>query len=350
MPSMPPTKLITNAFRPATAISATILTTAALYFGGGIFAPMAVSLFACAILWPIQRTLERRLPRLIALIITLSATVIVIGTLGASVAWGISVVGRWLMANTGRFYDLYAMTLAWFDGHGMAIAEPLAEQFNVMSLIRLFQDVLAHLNGLVGFSLTVLIFTMLGLLEVGDFRHRLQSLRDREKSNNILAATTRIGGKFRKYLLVRTFASVLTGFVVWAFAYALNIELASAWGVIAFALNYIPVLGPLVATVLPTLFTAAQFESWQMAVIVFLGLNAIQFLIGSYLEPRLSGSALAISPFIVVFAVFFWAFLWGIPGAFIGVPVTIAMLSLCELSPQTRWIPTLLAGPINPKD
>jgi predicted PurR-regulated permease PerM len=43
--------------------------------------------------------------------------------------------------------------------------------------------------------------------------------------------------------------------------------------------------------------------------------------------------------------VFFWTFLWGIPGAFIGVPVTIAMLSACELNPATRWIATLLSGP-----
>jgi predicted PurR-regulated permease PerM len=165
----------------------------------------------------------------------------------------------------------------------------------------------------------------------------------------MLEATQSISSKFRKYLLVRTFASILTGLVVWAFAWALDIELAAAWGVIAFALNYIPVLGPLIATVLPTLFTAAQFESWQMATYVFLGLNTIQFIIGSYLEPRFSGSALAISPFIVVLAVFFWTFLWGIPGAFIGVPVTIAMLSACELNPSTRWIATLLSGPSHDK-
>lgn len=82
-----------------------------------------------------------------------------------------------------------------------------------------------------------------------------------------------------------------------------------------------------------------------MTLTVFFGLNVIQFVIGSYLEPRLSGSALAISPFAVVFAVFFWTFLWGIPGAFIGVPVTIAILSLFELNAQLRWIPALLSGP-----
>ena len=336
--------------RAAPTIIAGILTAAALSIGGGIFAPVAVALFACAVLWPMQKALESRLPRLLALLLTLAATVAVIYPLGVMVAWGITVVGRWLMVNIGLFYDLYSTTLAWLEGHGIPIAEPLAEQFNVRALVRLFQDVLSHLNGLLGFSLMVLIFTMLGLLEVSDFRQKLLSMHDAEKGANILEALTKISSKFRKYILVRTFASVLTGVATWAFAYSLNVEPASGWGVIAFALNYIPVLGPLIATVLPALFTAAQFESWQMTLAVFLGLNVIQFFIGSYLEPRLSGSALAISPFIVVFAVFFWTFLWGMPGAFIGVPVTIALLSLCELNAQTRWIPALLSGPANKQD
>ncbi len=60
---------------------------------------------------------------------------------------------------------------------------------------------------------------------------------------------------------------------------------------------------------------------------------------------RLNGSTLALSPFLIVFAVFFWAFLWGIPGAFIGVPVTMAILTVCELDSSSRWIATLLSGP-----
>jgi predicted PurR-regulated permease PerM len=258
-------------------------------------------------------------------------------------------VGRWLMANIGRFYVLYGMTTEWLEGHGILLAGPLSERFNVLSLVRMFQEVAVRINGLVGFSLMVLIFTMLGLLEVGDFKQKLQALRNGAVAERMLKASVSISGKFRKYLLVRTVASILTGLVVWGFTFALDIELAAAWGVIAFALNYIPVIGPLIATVLPTLFTAAQFESWQMALLVFLGLNVIQFVIGSYLEPRFSGSALAISPFVVVLAVFFWSFLWGIPGAFIGVPVTIAILGACEANPASRWIATLLSGPSRDK-
>jgi predicted PurR-regulated permease PerM len=82
-----------------------------------------------------------------------------------------------------------------------------------------------------------------------------------------------------------------------------------------------------------------------MAVIVFACLNLIQFLVGSYLEPRIAGSALSISPFLVLFAVFFWTFVWGIAGAFIGVPIVIAALTLCEQHPSSRWIADLLGGP-----
>ena len=132
--------------------------------------------------------------------------------------------------------------------------------------------------------------------------------------------------------------------IVWAFAYFAGLELAAAWGAIAFTLNYIPFLGPFVATVLPTLFAIGQFDSWQMALAVFVGLNLIQFLIGSYLEPLLIGTSLAISPFAVIFSVFFWSFMWGVPGAFIGVPILIAFIIYCEKSPGAKWIAVLLSA------
>jgi AI-2 transport protein TqsA len=146
------------------------------------------------------------------------------------------------------------------------------------------------------------------------------------------------------YMLVRSAMSILTGSVVWGFALLAGLELATAWGVIAFVLNYVPFIGPLVATVFPTIFAIAQFESWQLAVIVFVCLNLIQFLIGSYFEPRIAGAALSVSPFLVLFAIFFWSFLWGVAGAFIGVPIVIALLAICEHQESTQWVATLFSG------
>ena len=103
-------------------------------------------------------------------------------------------------------------------------------------------------------------------------------------------------------------------------------------------MNYVPFMGPLVATVFPTLFAMTQFGSWQAVIAVFACLNLIQFIVGSYIEPRVAGSALSISPPIVLFSVFFWSYLWGVFGAFIGVPITIALITFCALHPSSRWL------------
>src|SRR5262249_8016056 len=92
------------------------------------------------------------------------------------------------------------------------------------------------------------------------------------------------------------------------------------------------------ATVFPTLYALAQFESWQFALAIFVCLNIIQFVIGSYVEPPVAGSVLAISPFLVLFSVFLWTYVWGLFGAFIGVPLAIAILTLCAQHPSSRRV------------
>jgi AI-2 transport protein TqsA len=164
----------------------------------------------------------------------------------------------------------------------------------------------------------------------------------------LATALVEVGQKLRRYMLVRTGMSILTGFAIWAFSLIAGLELATAWGVIAFALNYIPFIGPFIATIFPSIFAIAQSESWQMAVVVFIGLNLIQFLIGSYLEPRIAGAALSISPFVVLFSVFFWLFFWGIPGAFIGIPIMIAIITICGHFEASRWVSDLLCGDPKP--
>src|SRR5690606_37899177 len=129
--------------------------------------------------------------------------------------------------------------------------------------------------------------------------------------------------------------------LVWIFARIVGLPLAEEWGFIAFALNYIPFLGPFVATLFPTLLALTQFDTWGAVLVLFIGLNLIQFIVGSYVEPRVSGGALSISPVLVLFSVFLWAYLWGVFGAFIGVPISIAVLTFCGRHPSSRWVAEL---------
>jgi predicted PurR-regulated permease PerM len=325
-------------------VATAILTVALFYFAHSVLVPLAFSLFCIALVWPLQATLQRWLPRLLALLITLSLTMVVVVGVGSSVTWGFGKLAQWLFVNASRFQSIYADWIHWLEEEGIFVVGPLTDRFDVAWLLGFTQTIAGRLNSIAGFVVLVFIFVMIGLLEVEDFNRRLLSPAVQPIGERILRANREIGAKLRRFMIVRTFASVLTGLIVWAFAFTAGLELAAAWGAIAFALNYIPFLGPLIATVFPTLFAIAQFESWQMAVVVFVGLNLIQFVIGSYVEPLLTGASLSISPFAVVFAVFFWSFVWGLSGAFIGVPILIVFTVYCAQQPSTRWIALLLSG------
>ena len=332
--------------RPMTGmLIAGILVIALLFVAQSVFAPLFFALFIIAVVWPCQVALQTRLPRLLALLITLIITIGFITVIGSSLAWGLSRLGQWLFTNADRLQVAYSAAVDWLEQHGIAIAGPIGDWFDVSRLLSVMQGTVSRLNRFGGFAVLVLIFVMLGLLEIGDFAVRLRLPAAQPYGQIILDANRIIAMKFRRFMLVRTFASILTGLLVWLLSIGAGLELAAAWGVIAFAFNYIPFLGPLLATTLPTLFAIAQFDTWQPALLIFASLNIIQFIIGSYLEPRLAGASLAISPFAVIFAVFFWSFMWGLAGAFIGVPLLIAFIVFCSMAASTRWIATILSGP-----
>lgn len=185
-----------------------------------------------------------------------------------------------------------------------------------------------------------LVFVVLGLLEVDTMRRNLV----RADKMRFVDACRATASKFQRYMVIRSAISAVTGVAVWALAYALGVDLAIEWGVIAFALNFIPFIGPLFATVLPTVFAIAQFGFGLVPLAIFVGLNVVQFLLGSYLEPRIAGQRLSVSPFLVLFAVFLGSMVWGIAGAFIGVPILIALITFAEHDPATRSWASLLAG------
>jgi predicted PurR-regulated permease PerM len=308
-----------------------------------VVAPVVFALFCIALVWPLQGKLQRTMPKIAALLVTMIVALVTLLGLAWLVAWAFGRVGTSVVANATAIQALYNAQIAWLESRGIPVAGALAGSFDSRWLVGVAQRVLGQLQGLVSFILLTLVFVMLGLLEVDAAERQMRRLGDRVPAA-LLSATRRTAKKLRTYMLVRTFMSVLTGLAVWAFAAAMGLELAAEWGAIALVLNYIPFIGPLVATLFPTIFAVLQFGTWDVAITVFAALQVIQFLGGSYIEPRLTGAQLAVSPFMVLVAVFLGSYLWGIPGAFIGVPVLIAALTVCEEFPHSRWVADLLSG------
>jgi AI-2 transport protein TqsA len=326
-------------------IVAAVAVSFAAYQAASVFAPLVLALFIMAIIWPLQHRLQLHMPKLVALAITIVIT-IVVGLAFASLAvWAFGRVGRSFVTDAGRYQALYGKVVTWLDGHGIEVAGLLAEHFNVGWLLRAAQKITGRINTTLSFWLIALVYVLLGLLEVDDTRRRIEALSNRTAARVLLDGVAASAIKFRKYLLVRTQMSVVTGLLVGAFAWIAGLQFAAEWGVIAFVLNYMPFIGPFIATLFPTLLAMTQFESWETVLGIFVCLNIIQFVVGSYVEPRVSGSVLSISPFVVLFAIFLWTFIWGLFGTFIGVPIVLAILAFCEQHPSSRWLADLLGGP-----
>ena len=328
----------------AVGIIAVVLLAAAVREASAVLAPLALAFFIIAIVWPLQSLLQAKMPKLIALALTIVVTIVVCLGFASLAAWGFGRVGRSLMADTVRYQALYGAMVTWLDGHGVSVAGLWAEHFNVAWLMRATQLVTGRVNTTLSFWVIALVYVVLGLLEVEDARRRIETLGKPEVARVLLDGSAATAAKFRKYLLVRTQMSAITGLLVGVFAWITGLPFALEWGVIAFVLNYIPFIGPFIATLFPTLLAMTQFESWPAVFGLFVCLNIIQFAVGSYIEPRVAGSMLSISPVVVLFAIFFWTYLWGLFGTFIGVPITLAILAFCAEHPSSRWVADLLGG------
>jgi AI-2 transport protein TqsA len=306
--------------------------------------PLVFGLFIIEIVWPMQKALQARMGKGLALAITALVTIAVGLALLSVLIWGGRQIATWVVDNVDRIQDSIIASTAWLEAHDIFVFTLLSEHFDAAAIMRLVSTVATRVNTILAFAAIVFIYVILGLGEAEAITQRIAALKSRETSERLIVAGRRIGAKFRTYMLVRTVASIATGVAVWAFVRFMGMEMAGACGVLAFALNYLPYIGSFIVTVLLPVFAFVQFGSFETPLLVLLGISFIQFVTGSYLEPIFSGSALAISPPLVLFAITLWTYLWGALGAFLGVPLAIAALTLFEEFPATHWMADILSG------
>src|SRR5690606_36653318 len=256
---------------------------------------------------------------------------------GWLIAWTVGQVGRRIVIDAVRYQLLYEQLRTWLDGHGIAASVLLSENFSVSWTLRTLQTIGSRLNNTFSFWIVALVYVLLGLAETEEFGARIRQLKDQAAATAFLRASRSAAAKIRFYMVLRALMSIATGSFVWLLTWLVGLPFAETWGFVAFILNFIPFLGPLVATLLITAFAFTHFANWQMALMVFIGLNIVQSVIGSVIEPRLTGKTISLSPFATLFSVFAWGSLWGVFGAFIGVPITIVALTFCAQYSATSW-------------
>ena len=154
----------------------------------------------------------------------------------------------------------------------------------------------------------------------------------------------RIRQSMERYLWVQTVMSLIITALTYATLAVIGLENALFWSFLIFFLNYIPTIGSIAAVVLTTAVALVQFPTLGPVIAVFAGVSIWQFVIGNFIQPRMTGESLNLSAVVVLLALSIWGTVWGIVGAFLAAPMTVMIMIVLAQFPTTRWIAILLSA------
>jgi predicted PurR-regulated permease PerM len=189
----------------------------------------------------------------------------------------------------------------------------------------------------------IFIFLIFMLAGRGKTKAKIENSFNPERAEKILGVIRNIDKQVQKYLVIKTLSNLITGVMAAVVLVIFGVDFAVVFGFLTFLLNYIPNIGSFIATALPVLIAAFQFETLWPAFWVFIIITAFNLVISNVLEPKLMGQGLGLSPLFVLFALFFWGWLWGIPGMILAVPIVVIIKIVCSNIPSLRFIEVLMS-------
>ena len=333
-------------------LAAVVILVAGLKLGQNFFLPVLLAFFIAPVSFPITNALrKRRVPRFIAVLLTVLFDFLFIAGV---IVLGVMLVGDFQKKWDEKYQEQFTTQVrtgseslaATLDRWGVEDAQDkirLAVENNLANLqdIRFERiwsfstGVLGHVVGFLGTSLIVLILTIFMLSEARMFGRRLDAISQARGPNlaRMLSATRDI----QRFLAIKTMVSLGTGLLAGLLCWAAGLDFYILWGIMAFAMNFIPVIGSLVAGVPPTVM-ALLVAGVPNAVLVAGGYLLINNFLGNFIEPMLVGRRFGISTLVVVMSVLFWGWVWGPLGMLLAVPLTMVLKVVLDGSDEFRWI------------
>ncbi|MEB3357065.1 MAG: AI-2E family transporter [Synechococcales bacterium] len=332
------------------AIIAALMLLGALHISRPVTMPLAFAFFIAILVHPLQVWLNRRLPHWLSLVLVLLVILSVLGIGVGAIALSGEIIEPKLPRYADRLEQLLQTATTWLQSMGFTVGQgstpsQIQEGFSQFSS-QIWGGIKSILNLL---SLLVLVISLLALLllEVGEYGDRARQAFSSRTSDHLIHAVSSTSAALRRYLLVMAFTSFLTGVLTWLWCFILGVDLAYVWGLVGFVLNFIPTIGSFIAVVPPTL-VAILFQGAGMGFLTLAGLATLQTILGNFVDPRLQGRYLKLSPFMALLSIIFWGWVWGIPGAFIGVPMTASIVLFCAEFKPTQPIAIMLGDTDGP--
>ena len=323
--------------------AAVIIIIGGLKVAASMVVPFLLAVVLATILIPPLLWLtDRRVPLPVAMVLLSLGLVLIWFPLGAIVGASFDDFIAAMPEYQDKIQALVATAAAWLGDHGIEAGrealEDLVKPAAALSFVRQIGGGLG--TALANFFL-ILLTVIFILVEASGFPHKVrQALGDR---GHVLVTFHEFSMRLKEYLRIKTLVSLMTGGTIAVWMWAVGLDFAMLWGVLAFLLNYVPNIGSIIAAV-PAVLLALVALDWTGVLLVVTGFVAVNMVFGNIIEPRMMGKGLGLSTMVVFVSLVFWGWVLGPVGMLLSGPLTMAVKIALETDPRTRWFAVLL-GP-----
>jgi AI-2 transport protein TqsA len=323
--------------------AAFVIVVAGMRAAADILVPFLLAVFVAVICAPVYQAMtRRRVPASIAivgiLLMMLGAVLLMVGVLERAIN---SISGRLPQYQAALFTQVDKLW-HWLEHYGLEVPDAtLREYFDPQSLIRHLGTIASTLGDVLTTTFIIVIVAIFILLEGSALPDKLRKVDG--LSFETWTRLRQIVADVRRYMFLMTVMSLLTGALIALWLLALGIEFPLLLGLLAFALNYIPTIGSIVAAVPGILLAFIEF-GLGIAALTTLAYIVINIGVSNGIQPRYLGNGLGLSPLVVILSVLFWGWVLGAMGMLLAVPLTMTVKIALESSDDTRWIAVLMSG------
>ncbi len=312
--------------------------------------PLAFAFFLAALLHPVQSWLDERLPgRLRWLSIGLAMLLIlaVLALFFGAIWFGAGLLSSRVPQLLDQFQGQAEALRQWGERHGLPVpADGRADGAGgsvASGAAQAATWLLQRVELVVSVLLLIFFYTLLMLIEARRWGRKVAAVEGRSWDGTWRAIVMTVAVRLRQYLLIRTLVGLLTAVMIAGWLLLVGMDLVFLWAILQFVLNYVPTLGSIVAGTFPAVYALVQFGAGK-ALLVIGGIVLIEQVMGNYVDPRLQGRTLDISPLVVLVSIVFWGWVWGVAGALLAVPLTATIMIVCAHIPALEPVALVLSG------
>jgi AI-2 transport protein TqsA len=334
--------------RNALVLIAVVAAGAALYWLRDILTPLAMAIFLMIMIDGVKRVIEERTPLPSRFAGTAALVVVVIGFL----------LSIWIIVDGAASFFTDASGVSASIGPRLdhiigdvsglvGISDPptLNELIAGIDLRGWLTQAAMQAQGVASGAFFVMVYLGFLLASQAGFRKKIVAMfPERGARHEAMEVFNRVRGGVEGYLWVQAVTGAMICAVAWGLMRAVGLQNAEFWTFVIFIVGFIPVLGGAIAGLAPPLFALVQFESYWPALVLLIGLQALLFIVGNLIQPRMQGDNQNIDPVVVLLALALWGKMWGVPGMFLSTPLAVMAMAILAEFKGSRWMAVLLSG------